>query len=115
MPAGLADTTTFRVAARTLGDRGYIFFSNYLRGHHMAEQIVRVALTLPGETVVVPSVVASGAYGIWPVNTRIGSALLKYSTAQLVTRTAGARRCMCSSPYPESHRSLRSTPRATLA
>lgn len=92
IPAGLADTTTFRLAARTLGDRGYIFFSSYLRGHHMSEHIVRVSLQLPGETLKVPSTpieVASGAYGIWPVNTRIGSALLKYSTAQLVTRTAG--------------------------
>ena len=92
VPAGLGDTTTPRIAARTLGDRGYIFFNNYLRGHHMSEHTVRVALQLPGETLHVPSVpikVASGAYGIWPVNTRIGSALLKYSTAQLVTRTAG--------------------------
>jgi hypothetical protein len=92
LPAGLADTTTLRLSARTLGERGYIFFSNYLRGHHMSEHTVRVALHLPGETVHVPSVpisVASAAYGIWPVNLRIGSALLKYSTAQLVTRVAG--------------------------
>jgi hypothetical protein len=92
VPTGLGDTTTFRLDARTLGDRGYIFFSNYLRGHHMSEQTVRVSLQLPGETVKVPSVpikVASGAYGIWPVNAPIGGALLKYSTAQLVTRTAG--------------------------
>ena len=90
--SGLADTTTLRMSARTLGNRGFIFFSNYLRGHHMAEHDVRVALKLPGETVQVPSVpikVASGAYGIWPVNLRIGGATLKYSTAQLVTRVAG--------------------------
>lgn len=53
---------------------------------------MRVALRLPGETVLVPNApirVAPGAYGIWPVNVRIGSALLKYSTAQLVTRVGG--------------------------
>ncbi|MEO8451568.1 MAG: beta-galactosidase, partial [Gemmatimonadota bacterium] len=92
VPAGLGDTTTLRLSARTLGDSGYIFFSNYLRGHRMAEHAVHVALKLPGETVQVPSVpirVASGAYGIWPVNKRLGNALLEYSTAQLVTRLAG--------------------------
>jgi beta-galactosidase len=93
LPTGLSDTTTLRISARTLGNRGYVFFSNYLRGHHMAEQLVRVKLRLPGETVDVPSVpikIASASYGIWPVNLQIGSSVLKYSTAQLVTRVGGA-------------------------
>src|SRR4029079_4377343 len=92
MPTGDGDTTTLRMGARTLGDRGYIFFNNYLRGHHMLAHSVRVALRLPGETLRVPNSpirVASGAYGIWPVNARIGSAVLKYGTAQLVTRVPG--------------------------
>ncbi|GAC1516943.1 MAG: hypothetical protein NVS1B4_15280 [Gemmatimonadaceae bacterium] len=92
-PASLADTTTPRLAARTIGDQGYIFFNNYLRGHRMALTPVRVTLRMPGDTVQVPSApvaIPNGAYGIWPVNAHIGGALLKYSTAQLVTRAAGA-------------------------
>ncbi|MFN2638026.1 MAG: hypothetical protein ABR585_13455, partial [Gemmatimonadaceae bacterium] len=92
LPSGLSDTTTLRISARTLGESGYIFFNNYLRGHRMKEHNTRVALRLPGETLTVPSTptrIPSGTYGIWPVNLRIGSALLKYSTAQLVTRTSG--------------------------
>ncbi len=92
IPAGLGDSVTPRLSARTLGDSGYIFFNNYVRGHRMSGHTLRVALHLPGETVQVPGVpieVPSGTYGIWPVNARIGNALLKYSTAQLVTRVSG--------------------------
>jgi beta-galactosidase len=93
VPAGLADTTTPRVSARTLGDQGFIFFNNYVRGHRMATQRLRISLALPGGTVHVPNApirIPDGAFGIWPVNLPLGAGTLRYATAQLITRVAGA-------------------------
>ncbi len=90
LPASEMDTTVPRLSARTLGDHGFIFFNNYLRQYHMSDRSgVQVELRLPGETLRVPESpvdVPSGAYFIWPVNLAVGGALLKYSTAQLLTR-----------------------------
>jgi hypothetical protein len=90
LPASEMDTTVPRLSARTLGDHGFIFFNNYLRQYRMPDRAeVQVELRLPGGTLRVPELpvdVPSGAYFIWPVNLPVGSALLKYSTAQLLTR-----------------------------
>jgi beta-galactosidase len=90
VPSGVADTTVPRLSARTLGSNGFIFFNNYIRQYHMPDRNgVQVELRLPGETLHIPAApvdVPSGAYFIWPVNLQVGGALLKYSTAQLLTR-----------------------------
>jgi hypothetical protein len=90
VPANPADTTVFRVSARTLEDRGFIFFNNHLRDYPLpARRDVQVTLNLPGEKVRVPERpidIPSGAYGIWPVNLRMDGTTLTYSTAQLLTR-----------------------------
>ena len=92
VPASQADTTVPRLAARTLGNRGFIFFNNHLRQYGLPERKgVQVELRLPGETLGVPDApidVPAGAYFIWPANLEVGGALLKYSTAQLLTRVA---------------------------
>jgi hypothetical protein len=92
VPSGPADTTVPRLSARTLGNRGFIFFNNYLRDYPLpVRRAVQVELRLPGETLLVPSRpidVPSGAYFIWPVNLEMHGATLAYSTAQLVTRVS---------------------------
>lgn len=83
-----------RVSARALGNSGFIFGNNYIRNYPVpARRNVQIALQLPGETLRMPERpidIPSGAYFIWPVNLRVGPALLKYSTAQLITRVARA-------------------------
>lgn len=90
VPANPADTTVPRVSARTNGNRGFIFFNNYIRNYAMpARENVQITLRLPDETLRVPEqpiTVASGAYFVWPINLDLHGVLLKYSTAQLVTR-----------------------------
>ncbi|HEU4883690.1 MAG TPA: beta-galactosidase [Longimicrobium sp.] len=92
VPANPADTTVFRVSARTLGDRGFIFFNNQLRDYPLPpREDVQVTLNLLGEKVRVPERpidIPSGAYGIWPVNLRMDGTTLTYSTAQLLTRVS---------------------------
>jgi hypothetical protein len=94
VPANPADTSLLRLSARTLGDRGFIFGNNYIRNYHMPERKgVQITLRLPGETLRIPERpvdVPSGSYFIWPVNLEVGPALLKYSTAQLITRVTHA-------------------------
>ena len=91
VPADVADTSVLRLSARTLGERGFIFGNNYIRNYPMpARRAVQVELRLPGETLRVPEQpadVASGAYFVWPVNLDMNGVRLKYSTAQLFTRT----------------------------
>ena len=95
VPAGLADTATPRLSARTLGDRGFVFLDNYVRQVPMpARKSLQVALRLPGGTVRVPDRpidVPPGAYFIWPVNLDLDGARLTYATAQPLTRIADGR------------------------
>jgi hypothetical protein len=94
MPANTGDTSVLRLSARTLGNSGFLFGNNYIRNYTMAaRRNVQIALQLPGETLRIPDRpidIPSGAYFIWPVNLRVGPALLKYSTAQLITRITNA-------------------------
>jgi len=86
VPASPHDTTTLRLAARAGGDRGYLFFNNYLRNYPIPEQKgVQVVMKLPGETIIVPRQpinVPSQTAFFWPINLNLGGALLKYATAQ---------------------------------
>jgi hypothetical protein len=95
VPAAPTDLSVARVAARTAGNTGFVFFNNYVRGVTMPSRPgFQILLKLPSGTVRVPdapTVLPSGAYGIWPVNFRLPGATLRYSTAQLFKRveTAG--------------------------
>lgn len=90
MPAAPTDLSVPRVAARTAGDKGFVFFNNYARGATMPSRPgFQIQLKLPSGTVQVPSVpvdLPSGAYGIWPVNLALPGTTLRYSTAQLFKR-----------------------------
>jgi len=90
-PAGLADTTTLRAAARMEGDHGFLFVNNYERNYPLsAHPAVQFRLKTPSGTLTIPAkpaAIPSGAYFIWPVNLRLGAgALLRYATAQPLAR-----------------------------
>lgn len=90
LPASTADLSVPRVAARTSGAAGYLFFNNYIRNDHMPDRkLFSVTLHLADETLTVPEkpiTLPSGAYGIWPLNLDVGGTRLRYSTAQLFHR-----------------------------
>jgi hypothetical protein len=90
VPSTPADISVARIAARTSGNQGFIFFNNYVRGLAMPSRPgFQVELKLPSGVVRVPSRpinLPSGAYGIWPVNLALPHATLRYSTAQLFKR-----------------------------
>ncbi len=95
VPATPSDITMPRLAARTLGDHGFLFISNHVRGvQSPARPAFQVALKLPTGTINIPEQPISlpaESYGIWPVNMQFGGTNLRYSTAQLFKRvqTAG--------------------------
>jgi hypothetical protein len=90
VPKDAFDRTTVRVAARVQGNRGFVFVNNYQRLYPLPEHHdVQFRLALPNETLVLPRHpvnLPSGAYFIWPVNLDLNGALLKYATAQLLTK-----------------------------
>jgi len=90
LPASPSDASLPRISARTSGDRGFLFVSNYVRGLTMpSRRGFQVQLVLPSGTLHVPQTpidLPAGCYGIWPVNLPMGSTTLRYSTAQLFKR-----------------------------
>jgi hypothetical protein len=90
VPANAADRSIARASARTQGNRGFVFFNNYERNYPLPDRRgIQIKLVLPSETVVLPRKpidLVSGTYGIWPVNLDLNGILLKYATAQPLTR-----------------------------
>jgi beta-galactosidase len=97
LPATPSDLTVPRIAVRSSGDHGFVFFNNYVRGASMpVRKGFQVRLMLASGKLLVPSRpidLPSGAYGIWPINLDIGGVRLIYSTAQLfkLAQTGGQR------------------------
>lgn len=90
LPADPSDLSVPRLSARTLGDRGFVFFNNHVRGAEMPSlKAFQVELKLPGGIVHIPDqpiALPTDAYGIWPVNLPLGAQTLQWSTAQLFKR-----------------------------
>lgn len=92
-----ADLARLRVAARHVGNSGFVFVNNHCRHHPLPDfHDVQLTVTLPnGARQVLPGTpvsVPSGAYVVWPLNQRIGAARLRHATVQPLTRwTEGGR------------------------
>ncbi|MFZ0322093.1 MAG: beta-galactosidase, partial [Candidatus Sulfotelmatobacter sp.] len=95
LPAGSSDTSTVRIAARTLGDSGFLFLDNHVRGLAMpAHKNVQIRLQLPSGPMLIPSHpidVPTGSYFVWPVNMDLDGLRLRYSTAQPFCRVVRGR------------------------
>ncbi|MBW4039873.1 MAG: glycoside hydrolase [Acidobacteria bacterium] len=102
VPDSPKDTSLARVSARTDGEQGFIFISNYVRGLAMPDRKgFQVSLTLPDGVVKVPEEpidLPAGDYGIWPVNLPLRGAdgavkaTLRSSTAQLFKNVVAGNR-----------------------
>jgi beta-galactosidase len=89
-PADPNDRATLRVAARVRGNSGFVFINNYQRMYPLPDHPhVQIELVLPSERLLLPRTpahIASGAYFLWPVNLDLDGTVLKYATAQLLTK-----------------------------
>ncbi len=90
IPENAADASVPRLSVRAKDGRGFLFVSNYSRKLEMPERhgfqvSIRTrdgVIMMPQQPVAVPP----NAYFIWPFNLAIGTATLRCSTAQLVTK-----------------------------
>lgn len=93
-PQGVADASLARVMLRADSNRGFLFVNNYVRKLEMPQrQGFQVKIKLPNGTIDLPRTpidVPANSYFIWPVNLDIGAGILKYSTAQLLSRLDNA-------------------------
>ena len=90
VPKDTSDLSTPRVAARVAGTHAFLFFNNYQRGYPLlAHKNVQFAVKFASELITLPSIqitIPSNTYFIWPVNLPLEGTLLKFATAQLVTK-----------------------------
>ncbi len=93
-PESMKDLVTPRFSVRTNGDSGFLFMSNYIRLHEMAEQKnIQFKVNLPSGPLVFPHKpinVQNGRYFIWPFNFDLDGAKLAWASAQPLTRIAEA-------------------------
>ena len=86
LPASPTDNSVPRVAARTAGDRGFLFVGNYVRNLTMPDRPgFQVELHLPSGAMRIPEDpidLPSNVYGIWPVMLPLGPTTLRYAIAQ---------------------------------
>jgi hypothetical protein len=89
LPKGVDDFNTPRFSVRSLGDSGFLFFSNHVRLYPMpVQRAVRFAVRLQNETIELPQQpidIPSDRYFTWPLNMDLGGARLVYATAQPIT------------------------------
>lgn len=89
-PKSPADLSVPRVAFRSDGGSGFLFFNNYTRNAQMPpRKDFQVHIRLRNSDLLFPQTpidLPAGAYGIWPVELNLAGAKLRYATAQLMTR-----------------------------
>ncbi|WP_026486729.1 beta-galactosidase [Caldanaerobius polysaccharolyticus] len=87
LPANRYDTTTPRMAVRSDGKKGFVFFANHQR-YPGIQDIPKIQVTIDlmdGEKIVIPSQpfdLPKGAYFFWPFNLDIGGITLESATVQ---------------------------------
>ena len=89
VPKGVDDFSTPRFSVRSLGDSGFLFFSNHVRLYPMpVRRAVRFSVRLQHETIELPRQpidIPSDRYFTWPLNMDLDGARLVYATAQPIT------------------------------
>jgi hypothetical protein len=93
-PSEPKDSATLRSIVRSANGKGFLFWSNYHRGVEMRDLgPLQFSVRTTNGTLLVPrkpAIVPHDAFGIWPFNLSIGSAVLKYATAQPLSVIHGA-------------------------
>ncbi|KPC50643.1 beta-galactosidase [Amantichitinum ursilacus] len=82
-----ADREHLRVSLRADQHGGFVFINNHVRHHPLPAMTANLRIELADGAVQLPvTPIASGQALIWPVGQRLGSAVLRYATAQPLTR-----------------------------
>lgn len=87
MPRELSDTSTPRIAVRSDGERGFVFYNNHIHGRKMAEKRVTLTVNTATEIYTFPFTLPENGCGIFPFGLRIGREIVRYVTAMPVERT----------------------------
>lgn len=88
VPQNIDDRSTLRWAARSDGHQGFLFINNHQRMEPLAaHEAVQFEVALPDESLLLPAVptrIPNGMQAVLPFNIALGTARLKYATAQLI-------------------------------
>ncbi len=90
VPTSPRDTSTLRIAARVKGNKGFLFFNNYLRNYPLpVQKRIQVHVKFQSEVITIPQKpidIPSQSYFYWPMNMDLDGAIVKYATAQPFTK-----------------------------
>lgn len=84
IPADLADIDTARVAVRSDGECGFVFYNNHIHADILTEKHTELKLSLQDGELVIPLDIPTDSYGIFPFNFKIGGETVRYVKAMPV-------------------------------
>lgn len=84
MPKDLNDTDTPRVAVRSDGISGFVFYNNHVHADTLAEKKLDLTIGLNDGDITIPMTLPAGGCGVFPFMFRIGSEIVRYITAMPV-------------------------------
>lgn len=85
MPENLADTTTPRVAVRSDGKSGFVFYNNHIHGGVLPEKTC--TLHLPEMELTIPLTLPENGCGVFPIGMQLGNETVRYIKAMPVSIT----------------------------
>ncbi len=81
------DLQTLRYSVRSIGDKGFLFINNFQDDLVPTDKTnLKINIKTKTETITFPISIKSGENAIYPFNLAINGALLKYATAQLLSK-----------------------------
>lgn len=87
MPTGSDDVLTPRVAVRSNGASGFVFYNNHVRERRLPPKPVTLLLTLNDETLTIPFTLPEDGCGLFPFRFPLGSVTVPWVKAIPVERT----------------------------
>ncbi len=84
LPRDPADTDTARIAVRSDGERGFVFYNNHIHGGSMGEKHTELVVQTASESITIPLTLPENGCGIFPFGLRIGGETVRYVTAMPV-------------------------------
>lgn len=87
IPSDLADTKTPRVALRSDGKSGFVFYNNHIYGEVLSAKSTQLEIDLQDKKITIPLDIPADSCGMFPFEFKIGEETVKYVKAMPIECT----------------------------